>query len=557
VVIYLNGIEVLRDNMPNGPIAFGTPALSPAPDAGTRLIARQIQSSLLQEGPNVLAAEVHHSTTTTNLTFDLSLIANGTTPYYTQMFPPGTTAFAPQLTPGGSNGVPITQLLPTAPPGAQVSVWTPSGMLNEYFDPNLRRWQPGTTVLTPGYGAMLFNPTPNMFQVNISGWPAYPPQTLQLQRKVAALVARQTPAEATFTDIMGFAPQNGTVLSRMIGGQQRADYTFSQGAWQPAEPVAQLGEAVWITLPCVYLGGPSNIVVEAVSPQGAPLQLTADASSYCGGTMTLNCTPPQGAMLPLGTTTVSCQANDGQGNSASWSFTVNVVDTTPPLIQGGSDMVVECNANGAATVFYNVLATDMADPNPHLLCSPPSGSLLPIGNTVVQCTAWDANGNTNQTAFTVTVADTRAPMISCPGNVTLLKTRPEGAQFFYQLLYSDIGDSAPMVEYSMPPGSTFAPGTTAVTCAVTDASGNTSTCSFNVTVVSATPGLISNLNVAQHQVSLSIPTQAGVEYAIQYKNSKEDRTWQPLAFLQGNGSLMTVADPHPAPISRFYRVCAP
>ncbi|PWU19316.1 MAG: hypothetical protein C5B50_06910, partial [Verrucomicrobia bacterium] len=213
VVLYLNGIEVLRDNMPSGAINFNTLALAPAPDAGTRVMARQIPLSALHEGQNLLAAEVHHSAGKTNLTFDLSLMANATAPFYTQMFPPGMTAFAPQLMPG-SNGVPISQLLPNVPPGTHVSAWTPSGMLNEYFDPNLRRWQPGTTVFMPGYGAILFNPTPNTFQVNITGWSPYPPQNLQLQRNVPALVARQTPSEAKFADILGYAPQNGTTLSR-------------------------------------------------------------------------------------------------------------------------------------------------------------------------------------------------------------------------------------------------------------------------------------------------------------------------------------------------------
>ncbi|PWU10353.1 MAG: hypothetical protein C5B50_25720, partial [Verrucomicrobia bacterium] len=367
---------------------------------------------------------------------------------------------------------------------------------------------------------------------------------------------RQTPSEAKFADILGYAPQNGTTLSRMFGGQQQT-YTFTQGSWQPSEPIAQLGEAVWITLPCIYLGGPNYVVQEAVSPEGAPLQLPVTATSYCGGNLTLSCSPPQGAMLPLGTTMVSCQASDGMGNSSSWNFTVNVIDTTPPVIQGASNMTFECNMHGGATVSYNVSAQDLVDPSPNLVCVPPSGSTLPIGTTVVQCTAWDASGNTNQTSFSVTVQDTHAPFISCPGNVTLTKTRPEGAQFNYQVFSSDTGDSAPMVEYSMPPGSTFALGTTTVTCAATDASGNSSTCSFNVTVTSATPGLVSHLNAAQGQVQLSIPTQAGVQYAIQYKNSMDDPTWQPLGFLQGNGSTMVVTDPHPAQTSRFYRACAP
>jgi hypothetical protein len=175
----------------------------------------------------------------------------------------------------------------------------------------------------------------------------------------------------------------------------------------------------------------------------------------------------------------------------------------------------------------------------------------------VQCTAWDASGNTNQSSFTVTVVDTQPPQIACPGNVTVVKTRPEGAQLFYQLQAADTCDTNLMVEYSMPPGATFAPGTTTVTCAVTDASGNRNTCSFQVTVVEAQPGSITGLNVAAHAVSLSIPTQAGVQYAVEYKNSLDDSIWQPLVTVSGDRTVMTITDPNPPETMRFYRVRAP
>jgi hypothetical protein len=234
-------------------------------------------------------------------------------------------------------------------------------MQTEHFDPFSGGWQPGTTVFLPGYGAMLLNRSANPFQVQISGFPAYPPNPLQLDANVPALVGRQTPGPATFQDIVGYPPQNGTTVTRILPGQGQADYTFSNGAWQPVEPVAQLGEAVWITLPCLYLGSPSNLVVEATSSQGAAVQYPITATSYCGGQLTVNCTPAPGSVLPLGTSAVDCQADDGLGNSAYCSFTVTVVDTTPPVTQSPSNLVVQANLPGGATVFFNVTAFDLVD----------------------------------------------------------------------------------------------------------------------------------------------------------------------------------------------------
>jgi hypothetical protein len=63
-VFYLNGVEISRQNMPKGPIAFGTSALSPLSDAG---LANPIvvPASVLVQGVNVLAVEVHQITAAT------------------------------------------------------------------------------------------------------------------------------------------------------------------------------------------------------------------------------------------------------------------------------------------------------------------------------------------------------------------------------------------------------------------------------------------------------------------------------------------------------------
>ncbi len=71
---------------------------------------------------------------------------------------------------------------------------------------------------------------------------------------------------------------------------------------------------------------PDDITVEATSPAGTPVTFTATATD---GVVT--CTPPSGSSFPLGTTTVNCTATNTVG-SISGSFTVTVVDTTPPDI---------------------------------------------------------------------------------------------------------------------------------------------------------------------------------------------------------------------------------
>ncbi len=115
-------------------------------------------------------------------------------------------------------------------------------------------------------------------------------------------------------------------------------------------------------------------------------------------------------------------------------------------------------------------------------CSPASGSFFPVGTTTVTCTA--TAGAT--CSFTVTVQDTQPPVITCPLNVTAVTalTCPATTSAVVNFPPPTASDNCPGVTLQCvpPSGSVFPVGTTTVTCTATDASGNTATCSFTVTV---------------------------------------------------------------------------
>jgi hypothetical protein len=75
--VYLNGFELFRRNMPNGDITSGTPALAAIAGADeTNWFQTNIVSQLLVAGTNLLAVEVHQSSTnSSDLGFDLELTA--------------------------------------------------------------------------------------------------------------------------------------------------------------------------------------------------------------------------------------------------------------------------------------------------------------------------------------------------------------------------------------------------------------------------------------------------------------------------------------------------
>ncbi len=74
-VIYFNGVEVLRDNLTNGPVTYSTLA-APASDNGLTLFSFSLNPASLAVGSNIVAVEVHQSSaTSSDLGFDLGLEA--------------------------------------------------------------------------------------------------------------------------------------------------------------------------------------------------------------------------------------------------------------------------------------------------------------------------------------------------------------------------------------------------------------------------------------------------------------------------------------------------
>lgn len=77
-VVYLNGTEVFRSNMPSGQIFFNTFASSAIGGTDeTTFFETSVNPSLLLEGTNLLAVEVHQANlTSSDISFDLELVAS-------------------------------------------------------------------------------------------------------------------------------------------------------------------------------------------------------------------------------------------------------------------------------------------------------------------------------------------------------------------------------------------------------------------------------------------------------------------------------------------------
>ena len=113
-----------------------------------------------------------------------------------------------------------------------------------------------------------------------------------------------------------------------------------------------------------------------------------------------------------------------------------------------------------------------------------AGDLFPVGVTFQEYTYTDFGGNSIVCSFNVIVNDIEFPIItSCPSNVTV-STDPGSCDAVVAWQQPTSSDNCPGVTLvtTNAPGSIFPLGTTTVTYTSTDASGNITTCSFNVTV---------------------------------------------------------------------------
>jgi hypothetical protein len=230
---------------------------------------------------------------------------------------------------------------------------------------------------------------------------------------------------------------------------------------------------------------PANIVVG--NDKATVTYSNATATDLVDGSVAASCTPASGTTFALGTTTVTCSATDKAGNKGTNTFTVEVQDKTKPVVTVPGNSTAEATGpDGAAVEYSAVTAKDDVDGALTPTCSKASGTLFPLGTTTVTCSATDKAGNTGDSSFTVTVKDTTAPEVTVPGTITKEATSAAGATATFSASASDAVDGAVATKCEPTSGSTFALGSTSVTCSATDAAGNTGTGGFTVTVQDTT-----------------------------------------------------------------------
>ena len=213
--------------------------------------------------------------------------------------------------------------------------------------------------------------------------------------------------------------------------------------------------------------------------------------------------------VPAGLSNVTAVAA-GYYHSLAMIRTVPLTeDVAAPAIYGCEDRTVFAETPEGTPWVPKVRVFDDRDPAPAVVYDPVE---LPVGQTVVTATAWDASGNTNQCQFTMTViSDTEPPAITGCMDRTERIIGGGGTVVDYDWMgFSDNADPNFMVEFDPPAGTWLPEGTHAIEVQAWDASGNTNACSFALTLQQAAVAAWGTNNFSQCNVSTNLDSIVAV-----------------------------------------------
>ncbi|MET4074347.1 HYR domain-containing protein [Hymenobacter sp. UYCo722] len=213
-------------------------------------------------------------------------------------------------------------------------------------------------------------------------------------------------------------------------------------------------------------------------------QVDNGSTASCG-VASVQVSPSAFTCANQGTNPVTLTVTDANGNVSTASANVTVVDNILPTISAPAPVVAstdagQCRATGVA--LGNATAAD----NCSATVTNDAPATFAKGTTTVTWTATDAAGNVATATQTVTVNDTEKPVLTVPANLVANAPATQcGAVVNFTPTATDNCAGATVMA-SPASGSTFPVGTSTVTVTATDASGNTSTGSFTVTVKDVT-----------------------------------------------------------------------
>lgn len=233
---------------------------------------------------------------------------------------------------------------------------------------------------------------------------------------------------------------------------------------------------------------PANLTVSASQDScGAFVNWgPADVSDDCDASIAPVSDPVSGTFFTAGSHTVVFTATDDSNNSGTCSFSIQVNENVPPVLHDCPVSIIielpEAKCDTAVTWTAPTATDNCAVQSLQVTTAP--GTVFTPGTELIEYKATDVSGNTAICSFEVIVRDVVAPVITdCPADIFInlpenkcdtMVNWPEPKATDNCLLDS--------LNTNTLPGAIFLPGVYTVEYTAKDVSGNSTTCSFDISV---------------------------------------------------------------------------
>lgn len=305
--------------------------------------------------------------------------------------------------------------------------------------------------------------------------------------------------DITVADVSCFGQADGNITVVPMGGAQPYTYEWSNGASSSSIFDLEAGtydltvtdDAACPAIASIEVNQPDSLILDLVAftPAGCGSDNGAATVMATGGTPGYQYLWSNGASGPVQEnlaggiyTIVVTDAHDCEAVLEVEISVDNTSDTEPPVVVT-QDITIELDAGGLAVISPQDVDGGSTDN-----CGITSLELdivtfdcNMLGENTVMLTVVDVGGNTVSQSAIVNVVDNLGPVLLCPDDLVVPYCEPVGV---FAVTVSDNCPGAVMLTQTegLPSGSVFPAGVTNQEFVATDMGGNSSTCTFAVTV---------------------------------------------------------------------------
>ena len=217
---------------------------------------------------------------------------------------------------------------------------------------------------------------------------------------------------------------------------------------------------------------------------------SCNATGYSLGTPTTadNCgvasvTNNDAGTYSVGAHIITWTVTDVNGNTATATQNITVVDNQNPTITAPADVTVYANTGSCNATGYSLGTPTTADNCGVAGVTNNDAGTYSVGAHIITWTVTDINGNTATATQNITVVDNQNPTITAPADVTVYANTGSCNATGYSLGTPTTADNCGVANITNNDAGTYSAGTHIITWTVTDVNGNTATATQNITVV--------------------------------------------------------------------------